>query len=70
VLVIAHRLGTIREADQILVLSSGRIVESESHDSLMASRGTYAKLFEVDPDRSNVELQSAADQERIVWVDL
>jgi ABC-type multidrug transport system fused ATPase/permease subunit len=48
VFVIAHRLSTIREADQILVLSSGRVVERGSHDSLMALRGAYAKLYEVE----------------------
>lgn len=44
--VVAHRLSTIRQADLILVLDHGRIVERGSHDSLMSIRGTYARLYE------------------------
>jgi ATP-binding cassette subfamily B protein len=42
---ISHRLNTIRDADQIVVLSAGVITEQGSHDDLMALSGTYAKLF-------------------------
>jgi ATP-binding cassette subfamily B protein len=44
VLVIAHRLSTVQEADRILVLESGRIVEEGNHDSLMARGGRYRDL--------------------------
>jgi ATP-binding cassette, subfamily B, fatty acid transporter len=39
--VIAHRLSTIRNADHILVMKAGRIVEQGNHAELMARRGTY-----------------------------
>lgn len=42
--VIAHRLNTIREADQILVLRAGRIIERGTHEALLESRGFYYKL--------------------------
>ena len=42
--VIAHRLSTVRHADQILVMDRGRIVEQGSHESLLASNGLYASL--------------------------
>lgn len=44
-LVIAHRLSTIRGADRILVVDDGRIVETGSHDALLAAGGLYAELY-------------------------
>ncbi len=43
--IVAHRLSTIREADVILVMRSGHIVEQGSHETLMAKDGFYAKLY-------------------------
>jgi len=43
-LVIAHRLKTIKEADQILVISDGQIVEQGKHEELCALNGTYARM--------------------------
>jgi subfamily B ATP-binding cassette protein MsbA len=46
VFAIAHRLSTIRNADLIIVLKQGRIVESGNHEELLARGGTYRKLYE------------------------
>jgi ATP-binding cassette, subfamily B, bacterial MsbA len=52
VLVIAHRLSTVRDADRILALDGGRVVEMGRHDELMARGGLYARL-------SKLQFQSA-----------
>ena len=47
-LVIAHRLATIRDADKIIVLQAGEVLEQGNHDELMALKGLYAKLYSVN----------------------
>ena len=51
--VIAHRLSTITGADCILVMDKGRIVESGTHDGLLAQRGIYYELYHAQFDRPN-----------------
>jgi len=60
--VIAHRLSTIRDADTILVMENGRIVEQGSHDELLDARGAYYSLYmtqfrgeQVDTDEATLE---------------
>ena len=43
--VIAHRLSTIRDADRVLVIDGGRIVEEGNHEELIARRGRYHDLY-------------------------
>jgi ABC-type multidrug transport system fused ATPase/permease subunit len=45
-LIIAHRLSSLRNADRVLVIVGGRIAEQGTHDSLMASKGAYASLYD------------------------
>jgi ATP-binding cassette subfamily B protein len=46
-LLISHRFSTVRMADRIIVLDGGRIIESGTHEALVASRGRYAEMFEL-----------------------
>jgi ABC-type multidrug transport system fused ATPase/permease subunit len=44
-LIVAHRLSTIKNADRILVLHQGRLVEMGNHEALLARNGLYARLY-------------------------
>ncbi len=59
-LVIAHRLSTVREADQILVLEKGLIVERGTHDELVTKNGLYAELY------NRQDLSGSTDQDSSV----
>jgi ATP-binding cassette subfamily B protein len=59
-LVIAHRLSTVREADQILVLEKGVIVERGTHDELVVKNGLYAELY------NRQDLSGSTDQDSSV----
>jgi len=46
-LVIAHRLSTLMQADKIIVLEHGRVVQSGSHEQLLAEQGLYGRLWRI-----------------------
>ncbi|HEX6499079.1 MAG TPA: ABC transporter ATP-binding protein [Micromonosporaceae bacterium] len=54
--VIAHRLSTVRDADLILVMENGRIVEQGTHDELLAAEGAYYRLYQTQFTQAVVDL--------------
>ncbi len=64
--VIAHRLSTIRDADVILVMENGAIVEQGTHDELLAKRGAYARLYEAQFAAPTEEEQPDAPEPRVL----
>jgi ATP-binding cassette subfamily B protein len=60
-LVIAHRLSTITDADEILVMSAGRIIERGRHDALLAAAGAYAEMWALQQAEAEEEQALAAE---------
>ena len=49
--IVAHRLSTIQDADVILVMKEGKIIEQGSHEQLLAQNGEYAKMFSLQAEK-------------------
>jgi ATP-binding cassette subfamily B protein len=67
VIVVAHRLSTIRKADQIIVMSGGMVVEVGNHESLMINKGRYHQLVESQLDLlDNVSVSTSAVENNLI----
>ena len=63
-IIIAHRLSTIRQADWIIVLKDGVVVEQGSHDDLIAANNVYCDLFNnYQPDTLNIRSSEVVDMQ-------
>ena len=54
-IIVAHRLSTIQHADQIIVMSHGKIVESGSHQALLKEKGLYFNLYQLQYEERKEE---------------
>jgi len=64
--VIAHRLSTIRNADIIVVMNHGRVVEQGNHKELMAKKGFYYDLYMSQFIGTDLEIKSSSDDIQII----
>jgi ABC-type multidrug transport system fused ATPase/permease subunit len=65
VVLISHRLSTVRHADRIVLLDGGRITEAGTHAELMALAGGYARMFTIQADRFRRGFDDRIDDDRI-----
>ena len=56
-IVIAHRLSTVRKADRIIVMDSGKIIETGRHKDLLENKGPYQRLYELQFRGQEVEIK-------------
>jgi ATP-binding cassette subfamily B protein len=57
-IVVAHRLKTVRSADNIIVLDEGRVVEQGTHDELILQKGLYYDLWTIQQESSRWKMSS------------
>jgi ATP-binding cassette subfamily B multidrug efflux pump len=67
-LVIAHRLSTIRAVDRIVVFHRGRVIETGSHDELLARGGVYARLYRLQFAVEELEKPSPQEEAKVVGI--
>jgi ATP-binding cassette, subfamily B, bacterial len=65
-IVIAHRLSTIKQADRIIVLRQGEIIEEGNHDALMARSGHYAELYNTYFRHQSLEYINAWNKKQVL----
>lgn len=66
VVLISHRLSTVRQADRIVLLHDGRITETGTHDELVALRGQYATMFALQAERFQKGYQHVTAEEELL----
>ena len=64
---VSHRFSTVRKADRICVVEQGRVVEQGSHDELMAARGRYRTMFDLQAERFADPVAVEVDEEGVAY---
>lgn len=66
VMLIAHRISTLMKADNIIVLDKGKVIESGTHEELLAKGGVYRKVYDLQTRQQGKHAEQAAEPEQLV----
>ena len=67
-LIVAHRLATVKNCDNIIVMDQGSIMEQGSHEELLAKKGKYYQLWEMQQGNFTVREEKAEESESVTEV--
>ena len=67
-LIVAHRLATVKNCDNIIVMNQGKVVEQGNHEELLAKKGKYYQLWEMQQGNFTVKEEKAVERKSVMEI--